>query len=123
MDLSARVIHSIDNHPLNRGLKGSDWLADSRNIALAYGDDLALFDYVQDGIYEGHFCFQSRGKEAVNVTRILTERMMEDAALLIGKVPVAHRKAGVIARSAGWAYHGIAETEDGPMLVYYMRHQ
>lgn len=115
----ARIIHEIDTSPLNRGLRGIDWVSDPRNIAVMEGDDLALFDYEAPGIYQGHFLFQSRGKEAVEATRILTRRMFEHGArMLVGYVPVCNRKAGVIARMAGWHYAGIKATEDGPMFVY-----
>lgn len=115
----ARIIHEIDNSPLNRGLRGVDWVRDPRNVAVWEGDDLALFDYVSPGVYEGHFFFESRGREAVRVTKMLTQRMFDyGAQMLIGYVPLENRKAGVIARSAGYRFAGMRDTEDGPVLVY-----
>jgi hypothetical protein len=115
----ARIIHEIDSSPLNRGLRGIDWVADPRNVAVWEGDDLALFDYVGPGMYEGHFLFQSRGKEAVRVAKLLTHRMFDHGAkMLIGYVPLENRKAGVIAHMAGYHYAGIKQTEYGPMMVY-----
>ena len=118
MDLTARIIHEIDTSPLNRGLRGIDWVRNPMNVAITEGDDLALFDYIEPGVYEGHFFFQSRGKEAVEATRIITARMLETAHLIIGRVPLINRKAGVIARSAGYHYVGISHTEHGPVFVY-----
>lgn len=117
-----RIIHAIDHHPLQRGLKGIDWVSDPRNIAVYEGDDLALFDYEGPGFYQGHFLFQSRGKEAVEVTKILCKRMFAetDAVLLMGLVPVKYRKAGVIARMAGFKLMGKQHTEHGQVFVYLM---
>ncbi len=118
MDLHARIIHEIDSSPLNRGLRGIDWVSDPRNVAITEGDDLALFDYVQPGVYEGPFFFQSRGKAAVEAAKIITARMLETAPLIIGRVPLINRKAAVIARSAGYRCTGIEQTEHGPVFVY-----
>lgn len=120
MDGIQRIIYEIDNSPLNRGLRGVDWVEDARNVALFHGDDLALFDWLAPGYYAGHFFFQSRGKEAVDVTKILTRRMFTDyrAMMLVGHVPLINRKAGVIAYAAGWHYAGTFWTEDGPVRTY-----
>ncbi len=114
-----RIIHEIDTSPLNRGLRGVDWVANPLNVALFYGDDMALFDYITPGHYEGHFFFQSRGKEAVEVAKILTQKMFEHGALMIvGYVPFINRRAGVIAHAAGYHYAGNKMTEHGPVRVY-----
>ena len=117
---TARIIHEIDHSPLNRGLKGIDWVNTPGNVALFHGDDLALFDYTAPGRYEGHFFFVSRGKEAVEVAKILTQRMFDefDALLIIGYVPVINPKARVIARMAGYHYAGLKQTVHGPVYVY-----
>lgn len=115
----ARIIHEIDNSPLNRGLRGVDWVRDPRNVAVWEGDDLALFDYVSPGVYEGHFFFESRGKEAVRVTKMLTQRMFDlGAQMLIGKTPIEYKHACIIARAAGWHYAGHQMTEHGEVIVH-----
>ncbi len=119
MDIE-RIIREIDTSPLNRGLRGIDWVNTPGNVALFHGDDLALFDYDGPGLYRGHFFFLSRGKEAVEVAKILTQRMFDEfaALMIIGHVPVINRKAGVIARLAGYHYAGNKMTEHGPVRVY-----
>ena len=120
VDKIERIIHEIDTSPLNRGLRGIDWVRDSRNVALFLGDDLALFDYEYPGVYEGHFFFQSRGKEAVLTAKIMTRKMFEEygAHMLVGYTPLHLRKACVIASAAGWHYGGIKLTPYGACYVH-----
>jgi hypothetical protein len=56
------IAEAIDTAPLNRGLKGADWLARPGNVPVTFDNgDIALFDYEGDGVYQVHFLFQSRG--------------------------------------------------------------
>ena len=118
MDIQ-RIIHEIDTHPLNRGLRGVDWIANPLNVAVFHNEDMALFDYEGPGLYQGHFFFRSRGKEAVEAAKIITQDMFDyGAKMIVGFVPVINRKAGVIARMAGYHFVGTQETEHGRVLVY-----
>jgi len=133
MDLSARIIHEIQESSLYEGLGVADfisdrenvamcvgaWLSDIRNVAMLEGDDLALFDYVAPGIYSIHLFFRSRGKEAVEAGKAITRRMFDHGAkMIVGHVPAINRKAGVIARMAGYHFAGTRETPYGKVLVY-----
>ena len=53
------------------GFNPEDWLADHKNIALEISGDFALFEYVNKGVYTGHYFFKSRGKRAVERGRDL----------------------------------------------------
>jgi hypothetical protein len=61
-----RIIEAIETAPLNRGLKGNDWLAFPGNIPVTFDNgDVALFDNEGEGTYQVHFLFVSRGREAI----------------------------------------------------------
>ena len=106
---AAAIIHTIDTSLMNRGLKGRDWLADSRNIAIVDGDDLTLFDYEAPGIYQIHLLFgSSRGRAAVEQVKAATVAMFSDhgAQVLFGLVPDVRRDVKLIGRLAGWRSAG-----------------
>lgn len=116
------VIDAINNSPLNRGLDGAAWVATPGNIAVEVGDNIALFDWCGDGIFEGHFLFVSTGRLAIMAARESFRRMFEDhaASLLFGLIPSYHRAAKLVARWAGARFVGVRETAFGPcdLFVY-----
>ena len=122
MGLTERIIHEIDHSPLNRGLRGIDWVCDPKNIALLLNDedDLILFDWVGPGSYAIHLFLKSRGKDAVDAVRDATKIMFadHDAKMLTAYVPEARKDVAVIARHAGWHYAGTRESNFGPVRVY-----
>jgi hypothetical protein len=119
---SEAVIKAINESPLNRGLEGSAWAANPLNIAIERGDDIALFDWCDEGTYEVHFLFQSRGKAAVAAAREAFRRMFEDhgAELILGLVPDILPQAKIIARKAGGKYAGKQMTEFGECELYVL---
>lgn len=123
MGLTERIIHEIDHSPLNRGLRGIDWVCDPRNVAVVVGEDeadLILFDWLAPGSYAIHLFLESRGKEAVDAVRAAESIMYRDhdAKMLTAYVPEARKDVAVIARYAGWHYAGTRESNFGPVRVY-----
>lgn len=66
----------------------SDWLSDTRNIAIHTDDDLAMFEWIGPATYEGHIWFKSRGIKAFRRARqMLDEMKQRGAECIIGGVP------------------------------------
>lgn len=117
------IAQAIDTAPLNRGLKGIDWLAYPGNIPITFdNDDVALFDHEGDNIYQVHFLFQSRGREAIEHARESFRIMFTDheCGLIFGLVPDFRRDVKMLARWAGGRSAGIRDTIDGPCELFVL---
>jgi hypothetical protein len=117
------IARAIDTAPLNRGLKGEDWLACPGNIPITFDNrDIALFDYEEEGTYQVHFLFQSRGRRAIDHAResfrILFEK--HDANLIFGLVPDFRRDVKMLARWAGGRSAGMRDTSEGPCELFVL---
>lgn len=121
---SARhIIEAIETAPLNRGLKGADWLARPGNIAITFDNgDVVLFDDEGDGIHSIHVLFNGRGRTAIEHARKAIARMFEghDAALIMGMVPVFRRDVKLLARWTGMRSAGIRSTSHGPCELFVL---
>jgi len=98
------IIHAIDSSPLNRGLRGVDWLSDDRNHAFVEDDDVVLFDYERGGVYAVHVLLESRGRKAIDVIRRAFTDLFEqrsDAKILLGMVPLFRHDVKIMARWCG----------------------
>lgn len=117
MALSAQsIIAAIDQAPLNRGLRGDDWLASKGNIPVTFDNgDIALFDDEGDGTYQVHFLFVSRGREAIAHARESFKILFtqHNANLIFGLVPDFRRDVKMLARWAGGKSRGIRNTPEG----------
>lgn len=127
MHARARIIEAIETAPLNRGLRGADWLASPGNIPITFDNgDVALFDLEADGSYQVHFLFTSRGRKAIVHARESFRIMFEDhgANLIFGLVPrtLEHnrRDVALLARWAGGKSRGLRETKHGPCELFVL---
>lgn len=110
------IINAIDESPLNRGLRGVDWVADSRNVPIVHGDDIALFDYESPGIFQIHVLFESsRGRGAVERVNDALDAMFRDhgAEIIFALVPDFRRDVKMMARWTGFHYAGKRSTDCG----------
>jgi hypothetical protein len=118
-----KIIEAIDTAPLNRGLKGTDWVAHPGNIAITFDNgDIALFDDELEGAYQVHFLFQSRGRKAITHAREAFKRMFVEhgASLIFGLVPDFRRDVKMLARWAGGRSSGIRQTPSGPCELFVL---
>lgn len=116
------VIQAIETSPLNRGLRGVDWLDREGNIPIVLGDDVILFDHEGENTYQVHFLFTSRGREAVASARESFRRLFEEhgAQLIFGMVPDHLPHAKIMARWAGGRFAGKRETADGTCELFVL---
>lgn len=113
------IAEAIDTAPLNRGLKGADWLASKGNIPVTFDNgDVALFDYEGDGIYEGHYLFVSRGEEAIRHAKSAIRTMFVEhgVSLIFGMVPDFRRDVKLMTRWLGFRSKGARWASEGPGL-------
>lgn len=118
-----KIIEAIDTAPLNRGLKGADWLATRGNVPVTFDNgDIALFDHEGDGTYQVHFLFQSRGREAIEHAREAFRIMFmkHDCSLIMGLVPDFRRDVKLLARWAGGHSAGMRLTSEGPCELFIL---
>lgn len=117
------VAAAIDRAPLNRGLRGADWLASKGNVPVSFGNgDIALFDDEGDGNYEVHVLFVSRGREAIEHVRKAFQIMFAEygAKLIFGMVPAFRRDVKLLARWTGCKFVGQRQTSQGPCELYVL---
>lgn len=117
------IAEAIDTAPLNRGLKGADWLANESNIPVTFDNgDVALFDFERSGVYQGHFLFKSRGREAIEHARESFKIMFEKygADLIFGLVPVIRPDAKLVVRRAGGRSAGLRSTPHGMCELFVL---
>lgn len=115
------IIEAIDTAPLNRGLKGADWLAGEGNVPITFGNgDVVLFDNEGDGAYSIHVLFKGRGRTAIEHAREAIDRMFIEhgAKLIIGMVPAFRRDVKLLARWTGMRSAGIRYGPEGVGLPY-----
>lgn len=118
------VIGAINASPLNRGLRGDDWVADFRNVAIVEGDDIVLFDYEDRDTYQIHVLLNSsRGRKAkACIRRAITEMFRERGAeVIFGMVPEFRRDVAMMARWVGMKSHGKRYTREGVCELFILR--
>jgi len=113
--MNQHVATAIDKAPLNRGLSGAVWLANEHNVPVVFDNgDIALFDYEDEGTYQVHFLFQSRGRQAVDHAKQSFDYMFKHgASLIFGLVPDFRRDVKLLARWAGGKSAGMRQTPEG----------
>jgi hypothetical protein len=119
----AHIAHAIDTSPLNRGRIGAEWLASPGNIPITFDNgDIALFDDEGDRVFQVHFLFNSRGKEAIANAREAFRAMFEEhgADTLFGLTPVSLHHARLFNRWIGGVFVGVRETPAGPCALYVL---
>ncbi len=117
------VALAIDKAPLNRGLSGAAWLANDRNVPIVFDNgDIALFDYEDEGIYQVHFLFESRGRQAIAHAKQAFDQLFinHNATLIFGLVPDFRRDVKLLARWAGGKSQGIRQTSEGPCELFVL---
>ena len=117
------IEQAIDSAPLNRGLKGRDWVAHPGNIAITFDNgDIVLFDDELEGTYQVHFLLRSRGRKAIDNVRESFQRMFIDhgASLIFGLAPDFRQDVKMFGRWVGGRSAGLRNTVDGPCELFVL---
>lgn len=114
---------TLDQYPeLVQNFDAKEWLTEGANILLRSQNNLALFEKIGNGLYEGHMFFKVRGREAITLAlRMLKE--LEEARTVVAIIPSWNRKSQWIVRQIGFNYNGPIEKVNGPheMFIYSRR--
>lgn len=107
---------------MNRGLRGVDWIADERNVAISDGDDVILFDYERPGVYQFHWLASSRGRSAITRAKRALKTMFDEhgAEAIFGLVPVERPDVRLMARWLGAELADETPTQNGPCQIFIM---
>jgi hypothetical protein len=101
-----------------------EWLSDRRNIAMVNDNgDIAAFEpHGSEGVFKGHYFFQSRGAEAVKAAKeFLSEAFSEyDIHRLMGFTQVSKKGAMWITRHLGFTPLGIENINGEDFQVWTM---
>lgn len=118
-----QVISAIDNFELNLGVRGEDWVSTPGNTWVAFDNgDVALFEDRENGVFEGHLLFVSRGREAIQNAKTAFRTMLDrgNVKVLFGLVPDDRRATKLVCRWAGTQSVGIRETSNGPCEMFVL---
>lgn len=92
-----------------------DWVSDLFNVALKNeNDDVALFEYVKEGFYTGHYFFNSRGKKAVKEAKAFLEEIFDRdyVQAIQGLTPLSNRPARWFSRHIGFQSLGVIHLDE-----------
>lgn len=97
----------------------AEWLGNMNNVAVAVGDDLAMWEHRGRMEYLGHVIFSSRGKQALANGRQLVDFMFDrlGATHLHGEIPAWRKDVIGYVRKLGFIPYATAprRAADGTM--------
>lgn len=123
MHAHAQIIQAIETAPLNRGLKGADWLASPHNVPVTFDNgDVILFDFEEPGTYQVHVLLKSRGRKAIEHIREGFRIMFEErgASLIFGLAPVIRPDVQLMARWTGMRSSGPRAMKHGVCELFVL---
>lgn len=118
-----KVREALKLYPLGHiDLDVDEWTADPRSLTLEAPDgSLALFEWVSPGLYDGHYFFKARGKEAFDLANeVLDELPSYGVKVVRGFTPVEHKAALWMSRRLGFREMGEVPTDIGPCVLFVM---
>jgi hypothetical protein len=91
------------------------WLANHDNIMCVIGDDVGLATLEYPGVYNAHWFYKSRGREALTVAFKMYDYLFNetDAQAVRGLTPIDNKAARYLAKRIGFETMGIEEFPDG----------
>jgi hypothetical protein len=107
--------------PANFDFEG--WLANHRNIMYVVGDNVGLATYEYPGVYNAHWFFTARGKEALDIAFQMYDDLFnkQGAKAVRGITPVDLKGARYLAKRIGFISLGIIEEfSKGPSELMYL---
>lgn len=100
----------------------NEWLKNPDNLAITDGEgNFALFEKtLGDGVYTGHYVFQSRGKEAKEIALQMLDYLFEntDIRVVRGLTPLTKLAARWMSRQIGFKSQGVIHTDFGPCELF-----
>lgn len=97
-----------------------------RNVMTEHKHGIALFIYIGNGDFDGHFLFgpNLRGKDAVSAAQAMINDIftVHHANSILGKTPVENRPARLVSRALGFIPYGrgSVDTFNRPCVDYVL---
>lgn len=105
------------------GVDTEEWVSNKDNIALTDGSgNYSMFEKGSDGVYTGHYFFESRGRQALRVAREMLDFAFNECGLNIirGITPLTHLGARWLSRQLGFKSYGIIQPGNGPCELFIL---
>lgn len=118
----SEVLRIMEDYLPIKDFNPFNWLMDDRNICLTDGkDSLTLFEY-DDGIYNGHYFYKLRGKEAVSFSKECLKSAFDDYGIvcLRGYTPKSNKGALWLSRHLGFVPSGVIFIEGEENQIWLM---
>ncbi len=99
------------------------WLRDRNNLAFKTEDgSVAMFEWVRPGLFDGHYFFHVRGREAINLSRQIIQEVYENYGVkaIRGFTPVQHKAAIWMSKHLGFKPMAIVPTDIGDCVLFLM---
>lgn len=108
--------------PRNNGMDWQAWLDNHRNVMLVEGENIGMGTYEYPGLYNVHWFYTVRGREALNLAKEMLDHLFTnyDVQAVRGLTPVEVKGARWLARQVGLTSYGILEFPDGPYELFCM---
>lgn len=104
-------------------VKADTWLESPNNVAIRQDDNYGLFHRQVDGIYTGHYFFDSaRGKRSKELAIEMIDHFFDTTKekILRGLTPEDHKAARWMSRQVGFDSYGLIDTDNGPCELFIM---
>jgi hypothetical protein len=96
------------------GFDPKEWLDIDENLMLVDGENVGLLTCEYPGLYNGHWFFTARGREALYMAAKMLSYAFEvhNARAIRGLTPLSLRNARWLAKQLGFKSHGTLEYHD-----------
>ena len=107
---------------LDYGFDAPGWIADSGNVALTDGSSVGLFGDCGAKVFEAHWLFIARGREALDLGADMLAAMFDlyGARVIKGMIPTERKASRWFTRKLGCRSLGIIETIRGPHELFML---
>ena len=108
------------------GFDPEEWLASDDNVALANGNNVALFEREMPGVVTGHYFFFCRGREAIELSKQMLNEIFTgpyNVQVIRGLTPLDNKGALWISRKLGFKPYGDIKTHVGLCRLFILTKQ
>lgn len=107
---------------MNEDFDFQGWLDNDKNYMLVCGNDVGLATFEYPGLYNVHWFFTSRGRDAIRMARSMLSEMFTKygAEAVRGLTPANLKAARWASRQVGLKSYGVVHYPDGDYELFIM---
>lgn len=107
---------------LDYGFDAPGWIANQSNVALTDGSSVGLFGNNGAKVFDAHWLFIARGREALDLGADMLAAMFDlyGARVIRGMIPTERKASRWFTRKLGCRSLGIIETIRGPHELFML---